>query len=385
MKKKVIVAMSGGVDSAVAAAILQKKGYEVIGVTLRLIFKKDSKDIECCGADESLNKAKEVCAKLGIRHYFKNAQRLFKRDIINTFIEEYLNGRTPNPCIECNRTVKFGYLFDFAKQMGADALVTGHYAKILNRDGEFGLYRGRDDKKDQSYFLYCLQRSKLKNLLFPLGNLTKKNVRCMAASFGLSLAKEKESKDICFIPDGDYTGFIKKNGKIRSLKGKIIDEKGKVLGWHNGFFNFTVGQRRGLDIAAKNRLYVSRIVPASNIIVVGDLDNVYFKDFSVKNINWLSFKKFEENDDIKVQVRYRHKPSKCKIIKIGKNFMRLSFAKKQFALTEGQSAVFYSGNKVFGGGIIDEVERGNNRKGIGFPPLRLPSKLRRRAGGGQAG
>ncbi len=271
MKKKVVVAMSGGVDSSVAAAILKKKGYEVIGVTLRLIFKKASKGIECCGADESLNKAKEVCAKLGIRHYFKNAQLLFKRDIIYPFIEEYLNGRTPNPCIECNRTVKFGYLFDFAKQMDADALVTGHYAKILKKGGKFGLYRGRDEKKDQSYFLYCLKRDKLKKLLFPLGNLTKKEVRSMAQAFGLSLAKEKESKDICFIPDGDYAGFIAKTGRRKKLKGKITDKAGKVLGFHDGFFNFTVGQRRGLDIAAKNRLYVSKIVPASNLIVAGDL------------------------------------------------------------------------------------------------------------------
>ncbi|MBU2530132.1 MAG: tRNA 2-thiouridine(34) synthase MnmA [Elusimicrobia bacterium] len=260
--KKVVVAMSGGVDSAVAAAILQKKGYDVIGVTLRLISKKDSKDIECCGADESLNKAREVCAALGIRHYFKNAQLLFKRDVINTFVKEYLNGRTPNPCIECNRTIKFGCLFDFAEQMGADALVTGHYAKIIEKDGNFGLFRGKDPEKDQSYFLYCLKRDKLKKLLFPLGNLEKKDVRKMAQSFGLSLAKEKESKDICFIPDGDYAGFILRNGKVKKVKGKIEDENGKVLGSHNGFFNFTVGQRRGLKVAAKNRLYVTEIIPS---------------------------------------------------------------------------------------------------------------------------
>ncbi|MCK4936474.1 MAG: tRNA 2-thiouridine(34) synthase MnmA [Elusimicrobiales bacterium] len=357
MKKKVIVAMSGGVDSSVAAALLQKKGYEVIGVTLRLIGKKDSKDIECCGGDESLNKAREVCAALGIRHYFKNAQLLFKRDVINRFVEEYLNGRTPNPCIECNRTVKFGYLFEFAEQMGADALVTGHYAKIIKRNGEFGLYRGKDPEKDQSYFLYCLAQNKLKNLLFPLGNLEKKDVRKMAQSFGLSLAKEKESKDICFIPDGDYVEFIKKHGTIKKLKGKIVDEKGKVLGFHNGFFNFTVGQRRGLQVAAKNRLYVTEIVPSSNLIVVGDLKNVYFKYFSVKDINWLCPEKYKAGDEIKIQVRYRHKPSKCKILAIGKKIIKLSFNKKQFALTEGQSAVFYSGNKVLGGGIIDSVEK----------------------------
>ena len=356
--KKVVVAMSGGVDSAVAAAILKKKGYEVIGVTLTLIGKKDSKDIECCGADESLNKAGEVCAALGIKHYFKNAQLLFKKDVINRFVEEYLNGRTPNPCIECNRTVKFGYLFEFAEQMGADALVTGHYAKIIKKNGEFGLYRGKDPKKDQSYFLYCLAQNKLKNLLFPLGNLEKKDVRKMAQSFGLSLAKEKESKDICFIPDGDYAGFILKNGKTKSLKGKIVDDKGVLLGSHNGFFNFTVGQRRGLQVAAKNRLYVTEIIPASNRIVVGDLKNVYFKNFSVKNINWLCKKKFKENDLIKVQVRYHHEPSKCKIIKIDKESMFLSFTKKQFALTPGQSAVFYKGNKVLGGAIIDTVSKG---------------------------
>lgn len=357
MKKKVIVAMSGGVDSAVAAAVLQKEGYEVIGVTLRLIPEKKSKDIECCGADESLNKAREVCAKLGIRHYFKNAQVLFKKDVIDSFVEEYLHGRTPNPCIECNRTIKFGYLFQFAEQMGADFLVTGHYAKIIKKNGEFGLYRGKDAEKDQSYFLYCLKRNKLKSLLFPLGNKAKKDVRLMARSFGLSLAKEKESKDICFIPDGDYAGFIKKNGKIKSLKGKIVDEKGKVLGRHNGFFNFTVGQRRGLQVAAKNRLYVTGIIPAKNLIVVGDLKNVYFKDFSVKNINWLCLEKYKAGDEIKIQVRYRHKPSKCKIIKIDKEFMSLSFNKKQFALTQGQSAVFYKGNRVLGGGIIDTVDR----------------------------
>ncbi|MCG2726345.1 MAG: tRNA 2-thiouridine(34) synthase MnmA [Elusimicrobia bacterium] len=355
MKKKVIVAMSGGIDSSVAAAILKKEGYEVIGVTLKLLFKKDSKGIGSCGADDSLNKAKEVCSKLGIRHYFKSAQLLFKRNVINSFVDEYLHGRTPNPCIECNRTVKFGYLFNLVAQMGADALVTGHYAKIIKQKGKFGLFRGRDAEKDQSYFLYCLKQKKLKNLIFPLGDLTKKDVRKMALDFGLSLAKEKESKDICFIPDGDYAKFISESGKAGSPKGKIVDEKGKVLGFHNGFFNFTVGQRRGLKIAAKNRLYVSKIVPASNLIVVSDLKNVYFKDFSVKNINWLCFEKFRENDEIKVQARYRHKPAKCKILKIGKDYMTLSFNKKQFALTQGQSAVFYSGNKVLGGGIIDTV------------------------------
>ena len=359
MKKKVIVAMSGGIDSSVAAAILKKEGYEVIGVTLRLVFKRNSIDMDCCGGDDSLSKAREVCAKLGIKHYFKNVQILFKKEIINRFVGEYLSGRTPNPCIECNRKIKFGYLFQLAEKMGADALVTGHYAKIIGRNGKFGLFKGRDAEKDQSYFLYCIKRNKLKNIIFPLGDLTKKDVRKMALDFGLSFSKEKESKDICFIPDGDYSGFIFQSGQTGISKGNIVDEKGKVLGFHDGFFNFTVGQRRGLRIAAKNRRYVTEIIPASNRIVVGKLKDVYFKNFSVKNINWICPEKFKENDEIKVQVRYRHEPAKCKIFKTGKNFMKLSFNKKQFALTPGQSAVFYKGNKVLGGGIIDAVSKGD--------------------------
>lgn len=406
MKKKVIIAMSGGVDSSVAALILKERGYDVVGITLRLIFKEKSDEIKCRGlspsapevsksvltdgANESLDKARQVCSTLGIRHYFKNAQGLFEKDVVNQFIGEYLKGRTPNPCIECNRKIKFDYLLSLANQMGADFMATGHYARIIKKNKEFSLERGVDPDKDQSYFLYCLKRDKLKNILFPLGDLTKNEVRKMAASLRLPSAKEKESKDICFIPDGDYAGFISeamqgavspplagramaydqssttasadrqtgKNGKINGLKGKIVDKKGKVLGFHKGFFNFTIGQRRGLQIAAENRLYVSQIIPSENLVVVGSLKDVYFKTFSIKNINWLCDKKIEQDRSFEVQVRYRHKPEKCRILEAGKNLIKLAFEKPQFALTEGQSAVFYERNRVLGGGIIDTVDRG---------------------------
>lgn len=348
--KKVAVAMSGGVDSSVASVLLKEQGFNVIGITLRFFDSGD--EIKCCGADYSLNMARKVCDILGIKHYLKDARAYFSKYVIEDFKNSYLTGKTPNPCIECNRWLKFDYLFKLAKAMGADYLATGHYARILNQNGNTFLLRGIDEKKDQSYFLYCLNRNIMKNILFPLGEKTKEEVRRIAKAYNLPVSKEKESKDICFIP-GDYSLWLKRNAQIETKQGYIKDIEGKIVGRHNGYFNFTIGQRKNLGISFGKRMYVVDIIPEKNEVIVGELKDAYFSGCYVVNLNWL-VEPFSVEKCF-VQIRYKHNPVECFLGYKDKDTIKVIFNEKQFAVAKGQSAVFYSGEMVLGGGIIKDV------------------------------
>jgi len=352
---KTVVAMSGGVDSSVAAALLKKNGHEVIGVTLNL-FSEEKGRAACCGAAAPAAKARAVCDALGIRHYLKNAGAVFKKEVIDRFVHGYSSGSTPNPCVDCNRFVKFAYLFDLARAFGAGHVATGHYARIEKAGGGFRLLRGADPLKDQSYFLYCLSAEQLPHLLFPLGAMAKKEVRMLAAEFGLPTAGEKESNDICFVGGGDYGSYLRRSGGLSPRSGKILDAAGKKLGMHSGFFNYTIGQRRGLGIHGGGRLYVSEIRPESNVVVLGRLADASFGSFSAAGVGWLAPRP-APGDRVFAQIRYRHKPASCLVVSSAGTGFSGIFDTPQFAPARGQSVVFYEGDRVLGGGVVSEVNK----------------------------
>lgn len=353
--------MSGGVDSSVAAALLKEQGYEVVGITLRLFDeKKDA--VKCCGGADSADKARSSAGVLGIRHYFKSAQGLFSQKVIDKFVGGYLAGSTPNPCVECNRHLKFSYLFDLARGMGARYLATGHYAEIKKTEDGYGLFRGADPLKDQSYFLYCLKKAQLGRLLFPLGGREKKEIRRLAAGLGLPSATGQESKDICFVAGGNYNSYLKKNAGIQPRPGLMVDIAGKRLGRHGGFFNFTVGQRRGTGVYGGRRLYVTELRPASNEVVLGPRETAHSSGFLVSGLNWLvpaPAAPFGSS----AQIRYRHTPAACRVEPGPGRSAKVVFEKPQFAVAPGQSAVFYDRDRVIGGGIIGGRIKA---KGLGF-------------------
>ena len=343
--------MSGGVDSSVTAALLKAEGYEVIGVTLRL-FAERKGAVKCCGGADSANAARASADAMGIRHYFKSAQGLFSKTVIDDFVRGYLSGATPNPCVECNRYLKFDYLYELARSLGAECLATGHYAVIKKEAGEYGLYRGADPLKDQSYFLYCLKRAQLDRVLFPLGAMTKKEVRRLAAQFALPTATAPESNDICFVTEGSYDLYLRKNAGVKPRPGWILDLAGKRLGRHEGFFNFTVGQRRGTGVYGGSRLYVTELRPETNEVVLGPLAAAGAAAFSMKGLNWLTDAPRGEFRSA-AQIRYRHKPAPCLVKPLPGGRAEVRLEEAQFAVAAGQSAVFYEGDRVLGGGIIE--------------------------------
>jgi len=353
--KKVLVAMSGGVDSSVACVMLKEKGFDVTGMTLK--FFNSNGEIKCCGADYSANRAREVCDILGIKHYLKDARKDFGKYVIEDFVQSYLNGLTPNPCIECNRFLKFDYLFKLAQAMNIDYLATGHYARIIENGKNFELLRGRDPNKDQSYFLYCIKKENLNKILFPLGDLNKNEVRKIAKKYNLPVFDEKESKDICFVPQGDYVSWLKKEKYVENKSGYIKDLNGKILGQHKGYFNFTIGQRRNLGIPYSQRLYVVDINSKNNEVIVSEKKDAFFSGFQLKDLNWLLEEKIKKGKKYYVQIRYRHIPQEGEVVEIKGNNLVFLFKEKQFAITKGQSAVFYDGDRVLGGGIINEIIR----------------------------
>lgn len=343
--------MSGGVDSSVTAALLKAEGYEVIGVTLRL-FAERKGAVKCCGGADSAAAARASADAIGIRHYFKSAQGLFSKTVIDDFVRGYLSGATPNPCVECNRHLKFDYLYNLARSLGAECLATGHYAVIKKQAGEYGLYRGADPLKDQSYFLYCLRREQLDRVLFPLGAMTKKEVRRLAAEFALPTASAPESNDICFVTEGNYDLYLRKNAGVKPRPGWILDMAGKRLGRHTGFFNFTVGQRRGTGVYGGSRLYVTELRPETNEVVLGPLAAAGAAAFSMKGLNWLTGAPRGEFRSA-AQIRYRHKPAPCAVLPLPGGRAEVRLDEPQFAVAAGQSAVFYEGDRVIGGGIIE--------------------------------
>ena len=353
MKKRVVAAMSGGVDSSIAAALLKEQGYEVTGITMCFnLAESKGKKPSCCGL-EGIEDARRVCHKLGIRHYVMNLGKDFSREVIQDFLREYQAGRTPNPCVRCNRFIKFGILLKKTLNLGAQFLATGHYARIVNTPGGYLLKKARDLKKDQSYFLYRLDQQQLKHIIFPLGNLTKSRVREIAADLGLSVARKQDSQEICFLPEGKYGDLVKAKSPESIKPGGLVDKDGNILGTHRGIPFYTIGQRQGLGIAKGYPLYVTQINAKDNRIIIGRRQDACKTEFLVEEPHFLS-KPFKKNVEIKVRIRYNHKESLASVSRVqGK--LKVSFRKPQFAITPGQSAVFYDRDTVLAGGIIEKV------------------------------
>jgi len=348
-QKRVVVAMSGGVDSSVAAVLLKDEGYQLTGVTM-LIWPSGKEADDTNLEPEVVRAARQVAAKLDIAHQVIDLRAVFARRIMDKFCLEYGQGRTPNPCVWCNRFIKFGALLEAVRGIGADFLATGHYARVkLAQDG-YKLLKGVDPAKDQSYFLYTLGQQELRHALFPVGNLSKDEVRKIAAERGLPSADRRESHDICFIPDGDYRSFI--NGRVAVSPGDIVDAAGNVLGRHRGLAYYTIGQRQGLGIAAARRLYVIGLDNDSNRLLVGDESQLYKSAINVSSLHWICGTVPREPVEVKAKIRYRA-PEADALLHVGEGLAELKFLTPQRAVAVGQSVVFYSGEVVLGGGIIE--------------------------------
>mgnify|MGYP001260805813 CR=1 FL=1 len=344
MKTRIVAAMSGGVDSSVVAALLRGRGYEVIGVTLRMFRGLKG------GSAEDTDRAASNAEAIGIEHHYIDAEEIFRDKVINYFSRSYAGGLTPNPCVLCNRYVKFGYLFDVARKFGADRIATGHYAGISEKDGVFSLKRAGDAVKDQSYFLFGIAREKLSKISFPLEDISKEEVRKTAAGLKLPSASRSDSQDICFMEGRDYVSYLKHYCGLESAPGYITDAGGRILGRHNGYFNFTIGQRKGLGVYGTDRLYVTDIDAASNKVVLGSIEQARRNRFFIKDYNALSDMPSGEFRT-SVQIRHRHRPAPCAVKPCGDGYEVLTDT-PQFAVTPGQAAVFYEGEKVLGGGFI---------------------------------
>jgi tRNA-uridine 2-sulfurtransferase len=339
---KIAVAMSGGVDSSVTAALLKKQGHDVFGVTMQL-----SDNAEVASVD-----AAKVAEKLGIPHHVFDLREVFTRTVIEYFNNEYTAGRTPNPCVLCNRQIKFGALWEKARALGADYMATGHYATITLENGRFLLKKGADLKKDQSYFLYRLSQEQLGRTVFPLAALTKDKVKEIAREMDLPAANRPESQEICFIPDNDYTGFLREHIPANAAPGPILDGAGKRLGEHNGIFNYTIGQRKGLGIAAAQPLYVTGIETTANAITVGGKEALYGDELMAGDLNWIAIPPPARPFKAAARIRYRHTEADALITPIDNDKVQVKFTTPQMAVTPGQSVVFYDGDTVIGGGTI---------------------------------
>lgn len=343
MKKRVAVAMSGGVDSSLTAALLQKQGFDVFGATM-LVSEESEADAE---------EAKAAADDLGIEHFTFDFKQLFHDKVIKYFLQEYLQGHTPNPCVECNRHLKFGAFWESAVKLGAEFMATGHYVRSEKRpDGKYVLRKGIDEIKDQSYMLWHLQQNILTHCIFPLGGYQKSEVRKIAVQHNLKVADKPESQDICFIPDGDYRQYLRKKLPGAGKKGKIVDVNGNVLGEHEGLPFYTVGQRKGLGIAYKEPLFVVRLDADRNEVIVGTNSEVFSQELTVSGVNWIDGNKMDGKVQAEVKVRYSKKAAQAEIVSTGNNECRIIFVEPQRAITSGQSAVFYDKDRLLGGGII---------------------------------
>ncbi len=351
-KQRVVVAMSGGVDSSVAAALLKEAGYDVIGVTMQ-IWPKEAPEQErfggCCG-HEAIQAAKRSAYKLGIPHFVMNFRDIFARQVIADFCQEYSSGRTPNPCIRCNQYIKFETLLERAEGLGAEFLATGHYARIDHSPDGHRLLKAVDPNKDQSYFLYTLGQKELQHLLFPVGNLHKTEVRRLAAEAGLPSSNRRDSQDVCFIPDNDYRSFVARH--VPLSPGDIVDTEGKILGKHNGLAQYTVGQRQGLGLASNQRLYVLKLDAATNRLVIGGKEQLLSSRLVASKLSWVSGTAPGQINDMTAKIRYRSPEAKAELC-LRDGTAEVQFHQPQSAIAPGQAIVFYQGDAVLGGGIID--------------------------------
>lgn len=355
MNNKVLVGMSGGVDSSMCAYLLLKEGYEAIGVHCHFFDNDDAfiKEKTCCSLDDS-NDARDVAYKLGIPFYVFNFKDEFKEKVIGDFVETYINGATPNPCIECNKHLKFGKMLRRAFEIGYDYVATGHYAQIEfdENSGRYLLKKGADESKDQSYVLYNLTQEQLKHTLFPLGKYRKTEIRQMAEELGFVNAKKHDSQDICFVPDGDYATFIENHLGKKFESGDFVDLDGKVLGTHKGIIRYTIGQRRGLGLALPAPLYVYKKDMENNKVILSPEANLFSKSLDACDINLIMYEKLEEPIRVKARVRYKQAEQWATVTQTDETHFHVEFDEPQRAFAKGQAVVLYDGDYVVGGGKI---------------------------------
>ena len=352
-----MIGMSGGVDSSVAAYLLKKQGYDVIGITMQ-VWQQDKeyeeKEGGCCSL-KSVEDARKVAYKLDIPFYVVNFKEIFKNSVIDYFVDEYMNGRTPNPCIVCNKFIKFDALLKKAMALGAQYVATGHYATIEKLNGRYVIRKSEDDKKDQTYVLYNLTQYQLSHTLMPCGTYHKDKIREIAKEIGLKVYNKKDSVEICFIPDNDHGAFIKKQLPHKIKEGNFVDRKGNVLGKHKGIVYYTIGQRKGLGIALGRPMFVTDINPITNEVVLGSEEDIFKTELIAGDMNFIPFDKLQQPMEVEAKIRYSAKPSSAVIYPIENGKVKVVFRQKQRAITKGQSVVFYDGDLLIGGGVINEI------------------------------
>ena len=358
MNKKALIAMSGGVDSSVAAHLIKEQGYECMGATMKLYDNEDvgeSRSNTCCSL-EDVEDARSVCFRLGIPYYVFNFSDAFRQEVIGRFIDAYEHGRTPNPCIDCNRYMKFEKLYLRARELSLDYVVTGHYARIVeDENGRFHLLQAVDPAKDQSYVLYSLTQDQLKHTLFPLGGMTKAQVRQIAEQQGFINAKKHDSQDICFVKSGTYADFIEQYTGKTYPPGDFIGADGQVLGTHHGVIRYTIGQRKGLGIAAGVPIFVTRVDPSTNTVYLGSNDDLFTTQLDADRINLIPFDSIKEPLRCTARIRYQAAPQPATVTQTGPDRIHLVFDQPQRAITLGQAVVLYDGEEVLGGGTICQL------------------------------
>ncbi len=356
MKKRVLCAMSGGVDSSVTAVLLKEQGYDVIGVSMKLAeapADAEAKVSGCCSVKD-FNDARSICASLGIPFYSMNFKEEFKEKVMNTFVKEYLMGRTPNPCVLCNQEIKFDAFLAKAEELEADFVATGHYARVEQDDaGRYRLLKGRDPNKDQSYFLFSLRQKDLSKILFPVGDLTKPEVRELARKYNLKTKDKPESQEICFVPNDDPGAFIESYAKVGE-SGDFIDMTGKVVGRHRGIHHYTIGQRRGIQVAMGKRFYVQKIDAALNQVTLAEDQELFHDRLFASQVSWVGYQP-EAQEVIQAKIRYRSQAENCRVICLEEGKFEVDFEEPQRAISPGQAIVFYQGDEVLGGGWIDQA------------------------------
>lgn len=351
---KALIAMSGGVDSSVAAWLMKNKGYECIGATMRLFDNEEagiSCDRTCCSLDDAED-ARYVCNNVGIRHYVFNFRADFRKQVIDRFIHCYEEGGTPNPCIDCNRFLKFDRLYERAKLLDCDVIVTGHYAQIERRGSRWILKKAADESKDQSYVLYTMTQEQLAHTQFPLGGLHKTQTREIAERQGFINAKKHDSQDICFVPDGDYSAAIRRFTGKEYPPGDFVDAQGNVLGRHKGIISYTIGQRKGLGLALPAPMYVLEKNVRENKVVLGKNEDLFRRELEAEDFNWIAYEEPPAELHVKARIRYNQKEQPAVVTPVGRNRIHLMFDEPQRAITPGQAVVLYDGDVVVGGGTI---------------------------------